>query len=136
LIDDNTSERPTCMVVDDDPAIVRTLQWILGNRRIGPSEFRNVEDVVAACEQNAPELLFLDIALRGFDAIEVIRALGDRRYGGPIVLISGLHALIQDVARVGERRGLRMLPSLAKPFRVHQVQAILRDFTPPPVAAA
>jgi len=36
-MDDKTSERPTCMVVDDDPAIVQTLQWILGNRRIGPA---------------------------------------------------------------------------------------------------
>jgi len=135
-MDDKTSERPTCMVVDDDPAIVQTLQWILGNRRIGPSEFRNVEEVVAACEQNAPELLFLDVALRGFDAIDVFRALGDRCYGGPIVLISGLHALIHDVMQVGERRGLRMLPPLSKPFRVYQIQALLRDFTPPPVAAA
>jgi CheY-like chemotaxis protein len=128
LIDDNTSERPTCMVVDDDPAIVRTLQWILGNRRIGPSEFRNVEDVVAACEQNAPELLFLDIALRGFDAIEVIRALGDRRYGGPIVLISGLHALIQDVARgrapraahaAAARQAVPRAPGAGDPARLH-----------------
>ena len=136
MIDGNTSARPTCMVVDDDPAVVQTLQWILGNRRIGPSEFRNVDEVVAACEQHAPDLLFLDVSMRGFGAIDVIRALGERRYAGPIVLISGLHALIHDVARVGERRGLRMLPPLAKPFRMHQVRAILRDFTPPPIAAA
>lgn len=127
---DQTSERPTCMVVDDDPAVVQTLQWILGNRRIGPSEFRNVEDVVAACEASAPELLFLDVAMRGFDAIDVIRALSERHYAGSIVLISGLHALLDDVAKVGERRGLRMLPPLAKPFRVHQVRAILRDLAP------
>jgi FixJ family two-component response regulator len=131
LIDqDQNSEQPTCMVVDDDPSIVRTLQWILGGRRIGPSEFRSVEDVVTACEDDAPELLFLDVALRGFDAIDVIRALSERHYGGAIVLMSGLHALLDDVAKVGERRGLRMLPPLAKPFRVHQVRAILRDLAP------
>ncbi len=136
MIDDHPSERPTCLVVDDDPKIVQTLQWILGNRRIGPSEFHSVDDVVAACEQSAPDLVFLDVALRGFDAIDVIRALGELHYAGLIVLISGLHALLNDVARVGERRGLRMLPPLTKPFRVHQVQAILRDFTPPPPVAA
>jgi DNA-binding response OmpR family regulator len=124
------------MVVDDDPAVVQTLQRILGNRRIGPSEFHNVDEVVDACEQHAPDILFLDVAMRGFDAIDVIRALGERHFAGPIVLMSGLHALIHDVAGVGERRGLRMLPPLAKPFRMYQVQAILRDYTPPPVAAA
>jgi DNA-binding NtrC family response regulator len=135
-MDDPTRERPTCLVVDDDPTIVQTLQRIIGNRHIGPSEFRNADEVVAACEQNAPDLLFLDVALRGFDAIDVLRALGERHYGGPIVLISGLHALLNDVARVGERCGLRMLPPLTKPFRVLQVKAILRDFTPPPPVAA
>lgn len=134
-MDEHANERPTCMVVDDDPAVVQTLQLILGNRRVGPSEFRNLDDVVSACEQSAPELLFLDVALRGFDAIDVIRALAERHYGGSVVLISGIHALLDDVASVGERRGLRMLPPLAKPFRVHQVRAILRDFTPPAAAA-
>lgn len=135
--DDHTSARPTCLVVDDDPAIVQTLEWILENRRVGPTEFRSVDDVVAACEEIAPDIVFLDVAMRGFDAIDVIGALGERHYAGPIVLISGLHALLNDIARVGERRGLRMLPPLTKPFRVHQVRAILRDFTPPsnPVAA-
>jgi len=131
-----TAERPTCLVVDDDPAIVQTLQSILGNRQIGPSEFRNVEDVVVACEQSMPDVLFLDVSMRGFDAIDVIRALGARRHGGAIVLMSGFHALLPDISRIGERQGLKMLPPLAKPFRTHQIRAILRSFTPPPVAAA
>jgi len=130
-LDGPTPERPTCLVVDDDPAVVRTLQSILGDRHIGPSEFHNVDDVVVACEQSAPDVLFLDVRLRGFDAIDVIRALAERHFGGFIVLISGLHALLPDVARVGERRGLRMLPPLTKPFRAHQIKSILRDFTPP-----
>jgi FixJ family two-component response regulator len=131
LRDAPTRERPTCLVVDDDLPSVQTLQWTLGARQIGPSEFRSVADVVAACEQSAPDILFLDVALCGFDAIDVLQALGDRQYGGSIVLISGLHALLHDVARVGERNGLKMLPPLAKPFRVHQIKAILREFTPP-----
>jgi DNA-binding NtrC family response regulator len=135
LIDDPTPERPTCLVVDDDPAVVRTLHTILGDRRCGPSEFHNAEDVVVTCEQSTPDVLFLDVALGEFDAVDVIRALGERRYAGAIVLISGLHALLADVAKVGERRGLRMLPPLTKPFRAHQIKSILRDFTPPAPAA-
>jgi DNA-binding NtrC family response regulator len=135
LIDEPASKRPTCLVVDDDPAVVQTLEWIIGNHRVGPTEFGCVEDVVAACEEMAPDLLFLDVALRGFDAIDVIRALGERHYGGPIALVSAHHALLNDIARVGERHGLRMLPPLTKPFRAHQIRAILRDFTPPSAAA-
>ncbi len=131
-------ERPTCMVVDDDPALLKTLQVILGKRRIGPSEFHNVDDIVAACAHDAPDVLFLDIALQGFDAIDVLRALGDRRYRGAVMLVSGLHSLIDQVMRVGEREGIEMLPPLAKPFRAHQVEQSLRDFADrhPPRAAA
>jgi CheY-like chemotaxis protein len=135
--------RPTCMIVDDDPAIRLTLRRILGNRQVGSPEigsadWRTAGDVAEACMRAAPDVLFLDLAMRGFDAIDVIRALGERHYGGAIVLISGLHAVMQNVMRVGERHGLVMLPPLPKPFRAHQVEEILRDFRghPPPAAVA
>jgi hypothetical protein len=84
----------------------------------------------------APDLQFLDLAMRGFDAIDVIRALGERHCGGAIVLTSGLHAVMQNVTRMGERHGLAMLPPLPKPFRAPQVEQILRDFKDRPAAPA
>jgi|HubBroStandDraft_1064217.scaffolds.fasta_scaffold201437_2 FixJ family two-component response regulator len=130
---------PTCMIVEDDSAVMRTLQLILGGRCLGPSAFAAVGDVVEACEALAPDILFLDLALPSFDAIDVIRALGHRGYRGAILLASGLHALLHQVTRVGERHGLVMLPPLAKPFRAQQIEQILRDFAarpPKPAAAA
>jgi CheY-like chemotaxis protein len=142
-MDSQAVERPTCVIVDDDPAIRLTLRRILGTHQIGSPEIgsadcRTAGDVAEACVRSAPDILFLDLAMRGFDAIDVIRALGERRYGGAIVLISGLHAVMQNVMRVGERHGLVMLPPLPKPFRAHQVEQILRDFKdhPPPAAVA
>ena len=137
-MDARTTGRPSCLIVEDDAAVLRTLQVILGERQIGPTQFRSVADVVVACQQFEPDLLMLDLALRGFDAIDVLRALGERRYRGAVLLISGLHALLDQVMRVGERHRLHMLPSLPKPFRAHQVEQALRDFAArpsPPVAA-
>jgi DNA-binding NtrC family response regulator len=134
----DVTDHPTCMVVDDDPALVRTLQVILRNRRIGPLAFARVDDVVEACRRNAPDIIFLDLPMSGFDAVDVIQALGRHGYGGAVVLVSGLNALLHQVTRVGERNGLVMLPPLAKPFRAHQVEQLLRDFAPrrPPAPAA
>jgi len=134
---DDAHDHPTCMVVDDDPALVQTLQVILKNRRIGPSAFAGLDDVVAACRRNAPDIVFLDIALSGFDAVDVIQALARHGYGGAVVVVSGLQSLLHQVTRVGEHNGLVMLPPLAKPFRAHQVEQLLRDFAqhpPAPVA--
>jgi two-component system chemotaxis response regulator CheY len=125
------------MIVDDDAAVLRTLCVILGDRQVGPQEFRSVTDVVAACAQFTPDILMLDLAMSGFDAIDVLRALAADRYPGAVLLISGLHALLEQVMRVGERHGLLMLPPLPKPFRANQVERALSEFAArPPVAAA
>jgi CheY-like chemotaxis protein len=142
-MDSQAVERPTCMIVDDDPAIRLTLRRILGNHQVGSPEIGSADchtagDVADVCVRSAPDIVFLDLAMRGFDAIDVLRALGERHYGGAIVLISGLHAVMQNVMHVGERHGLVMLPPLPKPFRAHEVQQILHDFKdhPPPAAVA
>ena len=137
-MDARPTGRPSCLIVDDDAAVLRTLGVILGDRQIGPTTLRTVADVVAACEQFAPDVLMLDLALTGFDAIDVLRTLGEHRYRGAVLLISGLHALLDQVMRVGERHRLVMLPPLSKPFRAHQVEQALRDFaarSSSPVAA-
>src|SRR5580704_7553567 len=106
-MDSQAVERPTCMIVDDDPAIHLTLRRILGNHQVGSPEIgsadcRTAGDVADVCVRSAPDIVFLDLAMRGFDAIDVLRALGERHYGGAIVLISGLHAVMQNVMHVGE----------------------------------
>jgi EAL domain-containing protein (putative c-di-GMP-specific phosphodiesterase class I) len=74
--------------------------------------------------------VFLDIALKGSDAIDVIRALGEDGYGGIVQLMSGTDALLlEDVRRVGARHGLDMRLPLVKPFRA---EAIRRAVTAPP----
>lgn len=116
------------MIVDDDPAIRQMLLLLLKRCDLEPRDFATARDVIEACEHSAPDILFLDIALRGFDAIEVIRALGAQGYRGAVQLISGHHSLLEQVKRVGERHGLTMLPPLQKPFRATQIEAVVRGY--------
>ncbi len=80
--------------------------------------FHTAGEAIAALERGKPEIVFLDIALGGSDAVEVIRALGDARYAGVVQLMSGAKsALLDDVHRIGAHHGLNMCPPLQKPFR-------------------
>ena len=72
-----------------------------------------------------PAIIFLDVALKKSDAIDVIRGLGERGYGGIVQLMSGSNVeLLEDVRRVGARHGLNMRPPLrsrSAPSAIRQI---------------
>jgi EAL domain-containing protein (putative c-di-GMP-specific phosphodiesterase class I) len=73
-----------------------------------------------------PELIVLDLALGQSDAIEVIRYLETMNFRGSVLLISGRDAsVLAEIEQIGRDRGLAMLPSLQKPFRVNDFKARL-----------
>jgi DNA-binding NtrC family response regulator len=129
---DSDHPRRTCIIADDDPAVRSVLELAVANGDVELKGFGNARDVLEACRQDPPDFIFLDVALQGSDAIDVIRALGDLHFHGAVQLMSGHHALLDQVKRVGERHGLTMLPPLPKPFRASQVEQIIkRHFAEP-----
>jgi EAL domain-containing protein (putative c-di-GMP-specific phosphodiesterase class I)/FixJ family two-component response regulator len=110
-------------VIDDEAGICRFVTLALGDLGLSAQSFHNAPDAVAALKRGHPEIVFLDIALEGSDAIEVLRALGSRRFAGVVQLMSGSNTdLLEDVRRVGARHGLIMREPLAKPFRIEAIR--------------
>src|SRR5919198_1134773 len=65
----------------------------------------------------------LDLAVGQTDAVEVMRQLEVLKYDGKVLLISGRdEGTLNDIQQVGIGRGLAMLPSLRKPFRVSDLK--------------
>jgi EAL domain-containing protein (putative c-di-GMP-specific phosphodiesterase class I)/CheY-like chemotaxis protein len=76
-----------------------------------------------------PDLLFLDVGLGSHDAIDVIRGLKDLGFRGVVQLMSGdWQGLLEDVGRIGQRRGLNIRPPLHKPFRAEVVRRVIDEF--------
>ena len=85
--------------------------------------FTSAPLALRALKHCSPAIIFLDIALGGSDAIEVIRMLGQRGYRGVVQLMSGSNpAILEDVRRIGERHKLIMRPPLKKPFRIDAIR--------------
>ena len=60
----------------------------------------------------------LDLSLGQSDAVEVIHQLEAGKYQGKVLLISGRdETTLNEITRIGEKHGLKMLPPLKKPFR-------------------
>lgn len=90
-------------------------------------EFTAAAPFLAEVTNSNPDLIILDLALGRVDAIDIMRRLERLPYKGHVVLISGHSGeILSDAERIGARRGLRMLPSLQKPFRIHQFNTILK----------
>jgi CheY-like chemotaxis protein len=70
--------RRKCIVADDDAAFRTLLYAILGGCHLDLRGFGSAREVVEACRRDAPDFLFLDVALQGSDAIDVIRALASQ----------------------------------------------------------
>ena len=115
--------RSHAFVVDDEAQVRVAVSNVLTGCGYTAHELASGIELDAALIQWPPSLIVLDLALGNSDAIEVIRTLAANRYGGDLLLISGRdEATLNEVHRIGEHRGLSMLPPLTKPFRVEALR--------------
>jgi DNA-binding response OmpR family regulator len=80
-----------------------------------------------------PDVLILDLHMPGRDGVEVLRALRD--YEGKenvsVVLVSAAsHVMLETAADLAVAYGVKLLGTFAKPLRIADLAALLRDFPP------
>ena len=100
------------LVVDDDIAICRILQWMLFGEQYSVQTSQSVDDALRVIEQKAFDAYVIDYMMpdgSGLDVAERIRSKGSE---APIILISGYDA--SAVALRAEK--LRIFDFLEKPF--------------------
>jgi EAL domain-containing protein (putative c-di-GMP-specific phosphodiesterase class I) len=73
----------------------------------------------------------------GNDAAQTIATLGKWRFSGAMQLMGRADAALENLRRIGEQSGLRILPALRKPFDADTVRKILQAerLGDPPAAA-
>src|SRR5256714_4157527 len=122
------SASPHAFVVDDEDGICKLITKTLAKMGVEAEKFHAAQDAVAALDRRLPAIIFLDVAWKRSDAVDVIRGLGEKGYGGIVQLMSGSNVdLLEDVRRVGARHGLDMRPPLSKPFRGEAIRQIIID---------
>ncbi len=77
VVDSNSANplRPRVLVVDDEPAIRKTLRAYLEDEGYEASTLANGIDVIRAVRSLAPNVIILDVMLPGMDGIEVLRRI-------------------------------------------------------------
>lgn len=114
---------PAAFVVDDEVQVRTFVSGVLHSSGYITHQFGHADDVEAALLRLTPQVIVLDLSLGESDGVEVLRSLATLRYTGQVLLISGHDAIVVDqVQKIGVRRGLNMLEPLRKPFRVDELR--------------
>ena len=109
------------LVVEDDPALRRSLTLNLAARGYTVDDTGNGEDALRLAGRRLPDVLFLDLGLPGMSGLDVIR--GIRAWADiPIIVLS---------ARGAERDKVEALDAgatdyVTKPFGIEELMARLR----------
>ena len=118
---------PICFVVDSDANIRRMMFAELRGLQVQSDLFEKPAEMLQYCEEVRPDLLFVDITTSLSSAIELVETLAKAQLACPIQIMTGLNpVLVEQIRRIGERRGLQLLPVLHKPFRPNAIRKILQ----------
>ena len=126
------SRKQRVLIVDDEPNIVLSLQFLLDREGYEVAVARDGEGALASAARTPPDLVVLDLMLPGIDGYEVCRRLraAPSTAGVKIVLVT---ARGREAERV---RGLEEGADayVTKPFSTRELMAIVARFLrKPPV---
>jgi EAL domain-containing protein (putative c-di-GMP-specific phosphodiesterase class I)/ActR/RegA family two-component response regulator len=123
--------RSRAFVIDDEDVVCKTISSIISGEGFEVDSFPSAQLAFRALKHCSPEIIFLDVALEGSDAIDVLRKLAEQGYPGVVQLMSGVcQSLLEDACQIGKRYSLVMRPPIQKPF---DVNAIRRAIIPTPL---
>jgi len=117
------SFRASILVVDDEAAIRDSLHMILEYEGYRVEEAGNGSQALAKVAERAPDAIVLDIKMPEMDGLELLKALRERGYDMPVLMISG-HA---DVATAVEATRRGAFDFFEKPLERERVLLSLRN---------
>ena len=117
------SYRASILVVDDEAAIRDSLHMILEYEGYRVEEAASGSQALSKVAERAPDAIVLDIKMPEMDGLELLKALRERGYDMPVLMISG-HA---DVATAVEATHRGAFDFFEKPLQRERVLLSLRN---------
>ncbi len=110
------------LVVDDDPALRRTLQHVLSLHGQPPAVAGSVREAQDLLREAAFDLVFLDVLLPDGSGADVFRTLRAADPGALVVLMTGF----PNHPAVAEALALGPVMLMRKPFGAREIDDVLR----------
>jgi DNA-binding NtrC family response regulator len=121
------SRKVNAFVIEDDEHTRSAVSAALEKLGLAVQAFDNAGEALAALDDAAPKIIFLDIALNQSDAVDVIKGLGQRHYAGTVQLFSSHPRLLDAIQRIAVRYRLTVRSPLPKPLRDELITQIIAE---------
>lgn len=122
---------PTLVVVDDEiemAGFVAEVAELIGYRVSAVTSVHDLRKTFAGAEA---DVMVIDIFMPDTDGFELIGELADQRCSSGIILVSGYgNTLLEGAAKIARGRGLKLLSVVSKPFRLAELESVLREAYP------
>jgi FixJ family two-component response regulator len=114
---------PTILIVEDDPAVRRSLLLLLQGRGFAAKAWPAADLALAEAARAAPDCLIVDYRLESSDGIAMLGALRAQGWDGPAILISAYPS--EELSARALKAGFALV--FEKPLREHMlVDAVTR----------
>jgi DNA-binding NtrC family response regulator len=125
LLDQAAAEARRVLVVDDDPAFLRTLSAILRSHSYTVCEAAGLEDALRKLQEGSPAVVVLDLRLDNVDPRDSILAIKHVSPAVALILYSGHSPALEDVAASLPESWV--YASLHKPFHPERLMELLDE---------
>jgi len=116
---------PRILVADDEPALLRLLEFVLGRRGYIIQGVTNGNAAVEILRTESPDLVILDVMMPGLDGYEVLTYIRETAHleGLPVVMLTA-RAQLDDI-QLGLSLGADAY--LAKPFDPEDLLSVVES---------
>lgn len=117
------SKMSKILVVDDDDDILTVVQIVLSMNNFTVRAISRWEDIAGSVKSFSPDLILLDVALRGADGREICKQLkkSNETRHIPVILFSAHYDLVNNISEC-MANGL-----IAKPFETSYLLETIRE---------
>ena len=113
---------PTVFVVDDDEAVRKAVSRLLRSAGIAMAAFASPGEFLAQHDPTSPGCLVLDIAMPGFNGLQLQTALGEKGSSLPIIFLTG-HGNVSKSVQAMKHGAFDFL---SKPVKDKDLLAVVR----------
>jgi len=123
--------QPRLLLIDDEPQLAAFVAKAADLCGYAPQIADGDEDFRTQFDADRPAITVIDLGMPDSDGVELLRFLAERRFDGPVLIISGFDRRVLDSAfRLGEALGLNMVGPLEKPTRLEALEKLLLQLKP------